>query len=253
MRYNICKKNIKPRIQYFSYAYGGSLMDKHNDILNNKLKDIEALYDTYPVLKSIDKKNNKIISEKAIFKIVYSDEYVAGTDEACHGVLFVIRGTIKIQKVNKDGEETNLYNIKQGEFCHEALSCLSNLESLNITGKALQDSKVCIIPFDIVSKYLIQNNEFLLYMYKDLYNKFSAVIENKEEIIHESLEARLIKLLLSKNSSIIYATHSELAFEIDSVREVVSRKLKKIEKLGYIKLERGKIIILKDLNNILKN
>ena len=43
------------------------------------------------------------------------------------------------------------------------------------------------------------------------------------------------------------------AFEVDSAREVVSRKLKSIEKMGYIKLERGKIIILKDLKQILKN
>ncbi|MDR3595393.1 Crp/Fnr family transcriptional regulator [Clostridium sp.] len=228
-------------------------MDNHGGALNNRLKDTEALYDMYPVLKNIDKNNGEIISTQAVFKTVYSDEFVAEAEETCHGVLFVIKGIIKIQRINKDGEETNLYNIKEGEFCHEALSCLSNLESLNITGKAIQDSKVCIIPFEIVRKYLIQDNEFLLYMYKDLYNKFSTVIGNKEEMIHESLETRLIKLLISKNSNIIYATHSELAFEIDSVREVVSRKLKGMEKLGYIKLERGKIVILKDLNEILKS
>ena len=61
-----------------------------------------------------------------------------------------------------------------------------------------------------------------------------------------------LKLLINKNSSIIYATHGELAFEIDSAREVVSRKLKNIEKRGYIKLERGKIVIIKNLKEILK-
>jgi CRP/FNR family transcriptional regulator len=227
-------------------------MDNHGETLSNRLKDIKSLYNMYPILSEIDKRNNGIISEQANFKTVYADEYVGATESTCKGVLFVIKGTIKIQKINKDGEETNLYNINQGEFCHEALSCLSNLESLNITGKAIQDSKVCIIPFDIVRKYFIKDNDFLLYMYKDLYNKFNGVIGNKEEMIHESLEARLIKLLISKNSKIIYATHSELAFEIDSVREVVSRKLKNIEKLGYIRLERGKVVILKDLREILE-
>jgi CRP/FNR family transcriptional regulator len=226
-------------------------MRDYHKTLDIRQKDIKALYDIYPILKKVDKSNSEIISTKAAFKTVYADEYVAGADEACHGVLFVIKGMIKIQKVNNEGEETNLYNLKQGEFCHEALSCLSNFESLNITGKAIQDSKVCIIPFDVVKKYLIQDNEFLLYMYRDLYTKFNTVIGNKEEIIHESLETRLIKYLISKNSSIIYGTHGDIAFEIDTVREVVSRKLKSIEKLGYIKLERGKIIILKDLRDIL--
>lgn len=228
-------------------------MNDLSRILDDRLRNMKSLYEVYPVLKKIDKNNHNIISNQAVLKNVYSNEYVAGAEENCHGVLFVIKGTIKIQKINKDGEETNLYNIKQGEFCHEALSCLSNLKSLNITGKAILDSKVCLIPFDIVRKYIIQDNEFLLYMYKDLYNKFNTVIGNKEEMIHESLETRLIKFLINKRSNIIYATHSELAFEIDSVREVVSRKLKSIEKLGYIKLERGKLVILKDLSEILKS
>lgn len=221
--------------------------------LNNKSKGIEALYNKYPVLANIDKKNNKIISEHAYFKNLHADEYIAEADETCHGILFVLEGIINIQKININGEQTNLYNIKQGEFCHEALSCVSNFESLNITGKALQYSEICIIPLEIVKQYIMKDDEFLLYIYEDLYKKFSAVLENKEKMIHESLETRLIKLLISKNNKIIYATHSELAFEVDSVREVISRNLKSIEKRGYIKLERGKIIVLKDLNEILKN
>lgn len=218
----------------------------------NKLKDFEDLFMAYPILKKINENNNEIISLQSNIKTVYADEYINGREGSCQGILFVVKGMIKIQKINKDGEETNLYNIESGEFCHEALSCLSSLESLNIAGKAVQDSKICIIPFEIVRKYLIQDNEFLLYIYEDLYKKFNSVIGNKEEIIHESIETRLIKFLISQNSKIIYITHNQLAFEVDTAREVISRKLKSIEKKGYIRLERGKIIILKDLNEIIK-
>ncbi|ERK31132.1 Crp/Fnr family transcriptional regulator [Clostridium intestinale] len=209
--------------------------------------NIKELYNVYPVLEKIDKDNNGIIASRAIFKTLYSDEYISNNESSCQGVVFVIKGMIKIQKINKDGEETNLYNIKQGEFCHEALSCLSTLNSLNISGKAIQDSEIYIIPFDVVKKYLISRNDFLMYMYEDLYKKFSSIIENKEERMHESLESRIIKFIMDRNSKVVYATHSQLAFEIDSVREVVSRKLKVMERQGYIKLERGKIIVLKNL------
>ncbi|MBV7275908.1 Crp/Fnr family transcriptional regulator [Clostridium sp. PL3] len=228
-------------------------MVNHDKKLNNRLKNIKSLYKAYPVLEKIDMDNDGIIKTEAIFKTMRFDEHVKLTVETCQGILFVIKGTIKIQKINEDGDETNLYNIEQGEFCHEVLSCLSNLESLKIVGKAIQDSEICIIPVNIVEKYLIPNKEFLSYMYKDLYNKFNIVIENKERIIHESLESRLIRLLINKDSKVVYATHSQLAFEVDSVREVVSRKLKSLEKSGYIKLERGKILILKDLNEVLKD
>ena len=225
-------------------------MNNYEEKSNEKMKKIKALYEIYPILSKINEKNNEIINKQAVFKTLYADEYVKSAEGTCVGILFVIKGTIKIQKINSDGEETNLYNIRQGEFCHEALSCLSNFESLNITGKAIQDSEVCIIPVDIVRLHFMKDNEFLLYIYEDLHKKFNSVLENKEEIMHESLETRLVKLLINKNSNIIYATHGELAFEIDSAREAVSRKLKSIEKRGYIKLERGKIVIIKDLKEI---
>ena len=221
-------------------------------VLDSRVNRISELYSKYPVLENIDKKNNGIISEKAYFKTLQADEYIGPSKGICNGILFVLEGKINIQKINLNGEQTNLYNFKSGEFCHEALNCISNFESLNITGKAVQYSEVCIIPIDIVDKYIMNDNEFLLYIYQDLHKKFNNVIEKKEEMMHESLETRIAKLLMSKNSEIIYITHNQLAFEVDSVREVVSRNLKTIEKRGYIKLERGKILILKSLKEMLK-
>ncbi|AOR23687.1 Crp/Fnr family transcriptional regulator [Clostridium taeniosporum] len=225
---------------------------ENNKSINNRKDNLKLFYDIYPVLESIDENNNRIISQKAKFKTLSADEYISSGNCTCEGIIFVITGTIKIQRINENGEETNLFNIRKGELCHEALSCLLNFKSLNIIGRALQQSKICIIPFEIVTEYLFKDSEFLKYMYKDIYNKFNTVIEKKEEKIHDSLETRIIKLLISKKSKIIYSTHKEIAFEIDSTREVVSRKLKKFEKDGYVNLERGKIIILKDLNGFLR-
>ena len=82
---------------------------------------------------------------------------------------------------------------------------------------------------------------------------YSETLDNRSKDIKSLYEMYPVLKEIDKNSNIIYATHNELAFEIDSVREVVSRKLKSIEKSGYIKLERGKIVILKDLNEVWKN
>lgn len=221
-------------------------------MVNKKIEYINKLYEAYPILVQIDEENKGIIGEKAIFKDLFADEYLSTNEGECLGFLFVISGTIKINKLNERGEETNLYNIERGQLCHEALSCFMNCKSLNIIGKAIQDSKICVIPYDVVNKYLLQDKLFLQYIYKDLYEKLKIIINVKEEVRHESLTNRLIKLLIDKKSRNIYITHNELAFELDSAREVVSRKLKELEKKGYLKLSRGKIQIEKDLNEILK-
>lgn len=216
------------------------------DVFNKRL---EALYDAYPILKEIDD-SHEIIRKNVIFKNLLSEEYLKTNSENCIGMLFVISGVIKVQKVTQEGNETNLYNVERGELCHEALSCFVNCQSLNTEGMAIQDSLIAILPSDIVKAYLLRDFRFMQVIYKDLYVKFREVIENKEARIHESLEKRLIKLLLSRNANIIYATHSELAFELDSSREVISRKLKELEKKGYLEISRGKIKIIKALENI---
>ncbi|HEY5524874.1 MAG TPA: Crp/Fnr family transcriptional regulator [Clostridium sp.] len=214
--------------------------------------NIEALYEMYPILKKINIKNNGIIKDNTIFRELDRGEFLKTSQGNCSGLLFVIEGKIKIHKLNEEGEETNIYDIGSGELCHEALSCYFNCESLNVLGKALQNSKVAMISTEVVKNYLLGDSRFLQEIYKDLYKKFRNVLDNKEERIHESVEKRLVKLLLSKDSKIIYSTQGDLAFEIDSAREVVSRKLKTLENSGYIKRTRGKIQIIKDLKNLLE-
>ena len=136
--------------------------------------------------------------------------------------------------MNAGGKETNLYDLKEGQLCNELSNCFKEEDNLNICARALVDSEICVIPCGIAKRYLKQDIKFLRYMYNDLYRKHQIIIRDKESNRHESLEKRLVKLLMSKSSKSIYATHSELAFEIDSTREVVSRSLKKIEKQGFI-------------------
>ena len=169
-------------------------------MLNENANNIKLLYELYPVFKKIDENNNGIIAEKAHFNTLDAEEYFSSVKDVCRGIIFVLKGNINIRRVNSEGDETNLYNITDGELCHEALSCVLKYKSLNIVGTAVQKSTVCIIPIEIINKYLITNNEFLSYMYKDIYEKFTYIIEKRENKNHKSLEERIISYLVKKNS-----------------------------------------------------
>lgn len=212
---------------------------------------INSLYEVYPLLKVLDENNNGILSQSAVFRTLNTNQYMSNDGERCKGFIFIVKGIIKIQRMNAGGKETNLYDLKAGQLCSELSNCFKEEDNLNICARALVDSEICIIPCGIVRKYLKQDINFLRYMYNDLYRKHQIIVRDKESNRHESLEKRLVKLLISKNTKSIYVTHSELAFEIDSTREVVSRGLKKIEKQGFINMSRGKIQIVKDLKELL--
>lgn len=209
--------------------------------------NIVALYERYPVIKTLDLINNEEITKQVAFKNLLIGDYLNTLKEGCPGFLFVVKGEIRVNRVTDEGHETNLYSIREGEFCHEALSCMLNYDSLNIVAKAKKNSLVALVPYRVFKKYFLEDKAFLKEIYTDLYKKLNNIIINKEEMIHDSLESRLIKLLMNKNSRIIYTTHGEIALELDSSREVISRKLKELEKRGYLKISRGKIEIVKEL------
>ena len=88
-------------------------------LLENQLSE---LFSVYPILKIIDEENNHIISRNIIFKDLFRDEYIKNDENSCQGFLFVVSGNIKIYRLNEEGNETNLYNIGKGEFCHQYFS-----------------------------------------------------------------------------------------------------------------------------------
>ena len=205
---------------------------------------VELLYEKYSILKLLNEKYNNEIEKNLTYKVVKAGEYFKTGYENCAGFIFLISGEIKVYKISKEGNTTNLFNIKAGEICHEALSCFINEDSLNIEAKAIYDTEIFIIHRELFKRYFLKDIDFMNFLYKNLYYKFKSVIENKEELIHESLEERLLKHLKSYNSNVIYTTHKDIALEISSSREVVSRKLKKLEKEGIVSLKRGKIYML---------
>ena len=116
------------------------------------MKDIRKLFEAYPILEVINNENNDVIKNNAIYKILKADELMNTCKDQCIYLLFVTSGNISIQKLNKEGGETHLYNIEKGEVCHEALSCFMKFEPLNIVGRAMQESELYVLPFEIVNE-----------------------------------------------------------------------------------------------------
>ncbi|MDO5521509.1 MAG: Crp/Fnr family transcriptional regulator [bacterium] len=204
----------------------------------------ERVFELYPPLKEINQATNGRIERAIVFRRLDAGEYLSTDDHKCINLLFVIQGTLKIEKIEENGKVMKMYELGPGEICHEVLSCYMRCEPLNLTGQAMTDMEVAFLPMSVVDEVLISNPEFMKFMYISLYDKFRKVVLDKEEIIHETIKDRLVKYLKGKNSKTIYITHSEIALDLGTAREVVSRNLKEIEKSGQIKLERNKIKII---------
>lgn len=212
-------------------------------------RQLNKLLEVYPVLDRINRKADGVIGNTIRFKQLSAGEYMQSREYHCSDLLFVISGILKIEKIDENGKVMKLYELGPGEICHEVLSCYMNCEKLNLLGQAVTDMEVALVPMRVVDQYMISDLDFMKFMYVHLYDKFRKVVLDKEEIIHESMKNRLVKYLRSKHSNTIYVTHQEIAFELGTAREVVSRNLKQMEKKGMIQLERNRIRIV-DLDKV---
>jgi CRP/FNR family transcriptional regulator, anaerobic regulatory protein len=163
----------------------------------------------------------------------------------------LISGSIKIIREDNDGNELLMYYINAGETCAASLTCCMKQEISNIRAVAEDDVKVISIPIKYMDEWMKKYDSwknFVLDTYRHRYEELLATIDS---IAFMKMDERLVKYLLDKKqaqgSATILVTHQEIAQELNTSREVISRLLKQLEKLKKIALGRNKILLKSSL------
>lgn len=172
------------------------------------------------------------------------DHIILNENESCSHVLFLISGEIEVYKISENGKVFRLYTIKEGESCVLNLSCVLSDNTYLAYAKTLTDIECILLPSHIFLKLFESENSLRKYVFNLISTRLIEITSKVEGIVLDSLETRLRNFLLDMNSENIYITHEEIANQLGSAREVISRQLKKWEILNKIKLYRGKIRII---------
>ena len=204
------------------------------------MKYMNRLLATYPILNSFKEQ----LSELNIDVFHMSAEkgvILKQASESCVGFPFLLVGELAVTKISESGEETFLYYLTPGDVCHHAFRCILESKEYGIQVHAHRDSELIIIPLVEFKKRFLKDYNFLNFLYTDLFNKLDSTTTDKEKLLHDSVENRLQNYLNKRKGKQIKVTHQQIAMEIGTAREVVSRLLKQKEKDGVIKLHRGSI------------
>ena len=170
----------------------------------------------------------------------------------------LIKGSIKILKTAESGREILLYRIKPGETCIIMLSSALGNIPYPATAIVEQDVEALMIPNELYQYWLQHIPAVQTFTYQSLAQRLGTVMALIEEITFKRIDIRLIRFLLehtSESQSILIATHEEVASELGTAREVISRLLKNMESDHLLILSRGKIEITNrpELEKILLN
>lgn len=159
--------------------------------------------------------------------------------------MFVLDGSVIVRKISRRGREIVLYRVKNGETCVLTANCLLSREPYNAEGMAETDVRAIALSDTAFHSLMDLSAKFREIVFTGINGRISDLIMIIDEIAFHPIDSRLARLLLHSRAAdhCLNKTHHELATELGSAREVVSRKLKEFERRGWVSLGRGSIRI----------
>ncbi|MCI9845519.1 Crp/Fnr family transcriptional regulator [Flavobacterium pectinovorum] len=171
------------------------------------------------------------------------------TGQYIKNTVLILEGKIKIYREGEDGGEFLMYYLHPGQACAISMICTARSEKSQIMAKVVEDVSVMMIPLPLMEKWMMEHRSWYEFVIETYRNRFEEILEVVDNIAFRSTDERL-EFYLKRHSKACGCTevklsHQEIATELNTSREVVSRLLKKMEQRGLVKLNRNHIELLK--------
>ncbi len=188
---------------------------------------------------------NLLDCEGAQSKTVPANQYLFALGDECSHFVFVRSGQVRVELLSTGGQQTLLYRIHDGESCVMTTACL--LGNNHYFAQALSETEVelILLPQAVFRHRLDESAEFRDFVFTGFSARLAALMQRTTELATWSVDQRIAAVLTSlAHNAIVTITHDQLALEIGSAREVVSRRLAAFEKQGIVAKQRGQIELL---------
>ncbi len=188
------------------------------------------------------------IDKSASERIFHSGEILMRTGQFIKSTVLVLKGRIKIYRENEDGGEFLMYYLGPGEACALSMICAMQSQASEIMAKATEETEVLMIPIQLMDELMSRYKswyQFVLKTYRSRFDEMLMVIDNVAfRNMDDRLEFYLKRYMNETGKNIIEISHQDIAYDLNSSREVISRLLKKMETMGKLKLNRNAIEII---------
>ncbi|HNQ75490.1 MAG TPA: Crp/Fnr family transcriptional regulator [Pseudothauera hydrothermalis] len=196
----------------------------------------------YPVLDGLPAAARARLEASARWMRLPAGQVLFDDHQACEGFPFVVEGSVRVSKCAPSGRELPLYRVAPGETCIISSSCLLGQENYNARGVTESDTLLMVLPKAVFDE-LLGEPAFRSFVFHLFAERIADLMQLIEEVAFRKLDQRLAALLLGKGR-VLNVTHQQLADELGSVREIVSRLLKGFAADGLVRLAREQVEIL---------
>lgn len=191
------------------------------------------------------------IRSKAKIVSFKEGETILDIGQAVRIIPLLLNGILKISRIDESGKELLLYYVHSNESCAMTFTCCMQQYPSEIKAVAETDVELLAIPIGVMDEWLSVYSTWKSFVMKTIRNRFNELLNTIDQLAFQKLDERLITYLKEKsratNSALINLSHEEIANEMASSREVISRLLKKLENDKKVLLYRNQIKLLSNL------
>lgn len=189
------------------------------------------------------------ISANAIEQSFESGHVIMRTGQYIKNTVLVLNGSVKIYREDEDGGEFFMYYLQPGQACAISMICATKSETSQIMAKVVEDVELVMVPLPLMDKWMMQHRSWYEFVIDTYRSRFEEVLEVVNSIAFKAMDERLEFYLKRHQDACgcndLKLSHQEIATELNTSREVISRLLKKLEQRGALKLHRNHIELLK--------
>lgn len=201
---------------------------------------IDQLLARFPVLQQVDQPALEMLGRASRVKAP-ANTFLFGVGDRCSSFLLLLEGTIRVYLSSEEGREMSLYRIEPGQTCLLTTSCMMGSSPYPAIGRTETEVRGLAIDNDVFYSLLASSAEFRNLVFQDFGDRLSVIIQLTHEVAFNKLDLRLADFLATRDLSKI--THQQIAMELGTVREIISRLLKQFQGEGVVKLHRNRIEI----------
>lgn len=199
----------------------------------------------FPALRPLDAAARRLLEAGVRPVRLPAGTTVFADGDACRAFLLVLEGSVRVQKVAETGREIVLYRVEPGQTCVLTTSCLLSHGVYGAEGVTETVVSGLALAPAAFQELMATSAAFRSFVFGAYATRVSDLLMLIEEVAFGRIDQRLAAVLLERAGAgeVVAATHQDLAVELGTAREVVSRQLKDFERRGLVALGRGRVTL----------
>jgi CRP/FNR family transcriptional regulator, anaerobic regulatory protein len=209
-------------------------------------EQFERIARALPIFEHADPRLLQEFKISAFFAHIPKGHDVFIEGDHIDAIALLISGVVRVYKIGETGREITLYRFGNGESCILTANAILSQKNFPAVATVEKEAEAIMIPADTFRDWVRRYDLWREFVFELLSQRLSAVMEIVEEVAFRRMDARLVSLLLERSlrSDLIHITHQEIAGELGTSREVISRILEDFSAQGMLEVLRGSIRIL---------